>query len=590
MPKRRPRRAPVAIFAAVALAALIGPAAASASFDARIDGPRVIFNGTPGADNLTVYQAWTGYLVHNQTGPGYASTLDFDTSQPGDQYVVGVPGKDLEVVVNGGDGNDTIDVETYTGFAMLAGGGGNDLLTGGAKEDTLWGGDGDDRLTGNGGDDQDYGDAGRDTMNWKAGDDADRLVGGADQDIASLAGSDDRDVLTLAQDPKGIAVSGSTLASPLRSDAEGIRINAADGDDAIQAGSVPAPYALDLRGGDGDDILVGGQGPDSVRGDAGKDSLYGSGGADSLSGEVANGGEGNDRITVVPGANQWAIGGTGVDIAGLLLTSGADSLAARPDSADGDPIVVLDGLAGGVPFKLSVADVEATTAALRAGDDSATVAPGTGQLTALTIIGGDGDDTLKGSDGAEMLSGDGGRDSLDGGLGPDRLLGGEGDDAIEARDGGQDQIACDAGLDSLHADLGDADAIADGCEQVERAAPTPARQALAGVAAPGTFTSNAQHRVSVPVTCSAGARGGCHGTLTLTSANPVDILGVDMLVGSAPFDIAPGATAPVEVSLAGGVGLVPIVSASGGALPVQAEVLTGGAARTTPITVMYPVR
>jgi hypothetical protein len=62
---------------------------------------------------------------------------------------------------------------------------------------------------------------------------------------------------------------------------------------------------------------------------------------------------------------------------------------------------------------------------------------------------------------------------------------------------------------------------------------------------------------------------------------PVDI-------GSARFDIAPGASAPVAVEVEGGEGMLGTLQAAGGLLPVQAEVLTGvwegiPAAGTTPI-------
>jgi hypothetical protein len=68
-----------------------------------------------------------------------------------------------------------------------------------------------------------------------------------------------------------------------------------------------------------------------------------------------------------------------------------------------------------------------------------------------------------------------------------------------------------------------------------------------------------------------------------------------MFLGSGPFDIAPGATAAVDVWLRGEGGLVPVVSPTGGQLAAQAEVLTGveqgiPSARTTPITVVMPVR
>jgi Ca2+-binding RTX toxin-like protein len=192
-----------------------------------------------------------------------------------------------------------------------------------------------------------------------------------------------------------------------------------------------------------------------------------------------------------------------------------------------------------------------------------------------------------------MLVGAAGHDVLDGGLGRDRLLGGADDDVLQSRDGGQDVLGCDTGSDVVHADLGELDTLDDSraCELLDRAAATGVRQALAGVLAPGTLTDNGDQIVNVPVTCSVAARGGCRGTVTLTSSDPVVFAGakVPVDIGSGWFDIAPGATVPVAVEVEGGEGMLPIIHAAGGPLPVQAEVLTGvwdgiPAARTTAAT------
>jgi hypothetical protein len=210
----------------------------------------------------------------------------------------------------------------------------------------------------------------------------------------------------------------------------------------------------------------------------------------------------------------------------------------------------------------------------------------------VAISGDRGDDDLRGSDGPEMLVGAAGHDLLDGGLGRDRLLGGADDDLLQARDGGQDLLACDTGSDSVQADLGELDALDDSraCERLDRAAATGVRQALAGVLAKGTLTADGDQIVNVPVTCSVAARGGCTGTVTLTSSDPVAFAGAlaPVDIGSTRFDIAPGATEPVAIEVEGGEGMLAILHAAGGPLPVQAEVLTGvwegiPAARTSPI-------
>jgi hypothetical protein len=279
-----------------------------------------------------------------------------------------------------------------------------------------------------------------------------------------------------------------------------------------------------------------------------------------------------------------------VDVARLVMTAGDDDVTLRNDGGDG---IHVEGLANGAPLGITTGDNEALTLELGGGDDEATVLPEVGLLSAVAISGDGGDDVLRGSDGPEMLIGAAGHDVLDGGLGRDRLFGGADDDVLESRDGGQDLLACDAGVDSVHADLGESDTLDDAraCESLERAATTGVRQALAGVLANGTLTADGHHVVQVPVTCSVAARGGCRGTVTLTSSDPVEFAGVmaPVDIGSGWFDIAPGATAPVAIEVEGGEGMLPVIHAAGGPLPVQAEVLTGvwdgiPAARTTAAT------
>jgi Ca2+-binding RTX toxin-like protein len=575
-----------AIFAAVVLGALAGPAAASASFDAHINGTGAVFTGTDAPERLTISQ--TGdVLMHDQTSPGFTNAFDFDSTQPGTQFLSAPVGQSRTIGVQAGGGDDVIVVATPRAHANLVGGAGDDILTGDGARDVLRGGDGDDTLTGNGGGDSLTGEAGDDTLRWTLDDGAAALSGGDGDDTTELRGSVFADQFTLKPDPVfGMRVEAA--GSPgVRLSTETVRLDTGDGDDKVDAATVPPGFALDLEGGAGNDTLNGGQGPDTVNGGDGQDRVDGGDGNDVLTGENAFGGFGNDRMNMRPGDTLVA-GGRGLDVARLSLTAGDDDVVLRNDGGDG---VHVEGLANGSPLGITTGDNEALAIALGAGDDRATVLPEVGLLTAVAISGGPGDDILHGSDGPEMLLGDAGGDVLDGGLGRDRLLGGAGDDVIDARDGGRDLVACDAGGDSLHADPGDTDQSDDvrACESLDRAS-ADARQALAGVVATGTLTADGHHVVGVPVACSAGARGGCHGTLTLTSSDSVLVAGfkVPVDVGTAPFDIAPGATATVAVEVRGGEGMLPILAAAGGPLPVQAEVLTGvregtPAARTTSI-------
>ena len=72
------------------------------------------------------------------------------------------------------------------------------------------------------------------------------------------------------------------------------------------AAAPPAARPLEIRGGDGDDLLVGGAGAEHLLGGAGDDTLIGGGGRDTL-----DGGAGDDEIHLAPEA--LAIGGAGAD-------------------------------------------------------------------------------------------------------------------------------------------------------------------------------------------------------------------------------------------------------------------------------------
>jgi len=151
----------------------------------------------------------------------------------------------------------------------------------------------------------------------------------------------------------------------------------------------------EIRGTEGDDVLLGTPGKDLIDAGAGNDIVYGResndlilGGAgdDLLIGgdgrDVIHGGAGNDRI----------FGGEGDDV--LLGEAGDDVLFGEGGR---------DSLIGGE------------------GND--------------VLSGGDGDDRLFGEAGHDVLSGDAGKDVLEGGAGHDTLAGGAGDDVAVGNDG-----------------------------------------------------------------------------------------------------------------------------------------------------------
>jgi uncharacterized repeat protein (TIGR01451 family) len=155
------------------------------------------------------------------------------------------------LIVNGGPGNNFIDLRGVApckfpnladGKVEINGGAGNDEMWGSYFDDTMNGGDGNDVLNGGEGDDVLNGGAGNDMLFGDAGKDV--LEGGAGNDM--------------------------------------------------------------LFGGAGDDMLNGGAGNDRLEGGAGNDWLFGGAGDDWLDGGAGNdrlfGEEGNDTIVQKPGS------------------------------------------------------------------------------------------------------------------------------------------------------------------------------------------------------------------------------------------------------------------------------------------------
>ncbi len=159
-----------------------------------------------------------------------------------------------------------------------------------------------------------------------------------------------------------------------------------------------------LRGGDGDDILIAGGGPATLEGGADNDRLVGGAAADILSGE-----DGDDDLAGMGGDD--------------VLRGGADN----------------DGLEGGEGNDLLYGDDGGDVLSGDNGDDR--------------LFGGNHDDTMDGGLGADQLFGEAGRDVLTGGLGNDTLSGGDEDDSLDGGLG-DDVLSGDAGADELVGGVG----------------------------------------------------------------------------------------------------------------------------------------
>lgn len=130
--------------------------------DAHLDGNHVLtINGTGDRDNIRVTLSPSN---HNRLS---VFLNDQTTAFNVDDV--------LNIVINGGNGNDNLSISekygTITIPSRLNGGNGNDTLFGGSGNDRLYGGNGKDRL---------YGNAGRDRLD--GGGDTDRLFAGTGKD------------------------------------------------------------------------------------------------------------------------------------------------------------------------------------------------------------------------------------------------------------------------------------------------------------------------------------------------------------------------------------------------------------------------
>lgn len=109
---------------------------------------QLALTGTAGNDTVSVTKDGTGQVVITNNGTPYAVT-----------------GTVSSIVINGGDGNDTLKVSTaFTIPATLIGGAGNDTVRGGNGADVLIGDAGDDTLIGRNGRDLVIGGLGADLL------------------------------------------------------------------------------------------------------------------------------------------------------------------------------------------------------------------------------------------------------------------------------------------------------------------------------------------------------------------------------------------------------------------------------------------
>ncbi len=158
---------------------------------------RMVFNGTPGADTITISPNETilglGPVINTFPALGIFGDEITINGNGGEDSITVTAAVNVNLVLNGGDGNDHIDATANTEGVIINGGDDNDVILGSAGDDVISGGIGNDIITGNGGADIQFGDAGDDRFIWNNGDGPDDNTGGADEDTFEFNGADGAD-------------------------------------------------------------------------------------------------------------------------------------------------------------------------------------------------------------------------------------------------------------------------------------------------------------------------------------------------------------------------------------------------------------
>jgi Ca2+-binding RTX toxin-like protein len=568
---RRKRATILAAFAA-ALAAFTThavPASAAAS-SASIDGTTATLN-LDGANDTETVSVSNGLLVHTATGGGLNSASDWDSATPGDQTVPA--DGTFTVVVNGGDGNDSLTVlakSTEIISATLNGEGGDDVLIGADTGDTLNGGEGNDRLVGGKGGDGMDGGAGNDTLVWNNGDGSDFIEGGAGNDTTEVNGNPTLgDTFTLEPDAGRVKFRRTNLVTfTLVASTERFQVNGLGGNDSVTAAEgVGALTQLSVDGGPGDDTISGTEGPDVLLGGDGNDVINGGGGDDRIVGDrgsdTMNGGPGDDTLV-------WN-NGDGTDV--MNGDAGQDDVEVNGSPTAGDVFTIQPNGArikfdrtNLVPFSLDIGSSETLHANGLGGDDTITVGEVGG--FSVTASGGSGNDTLIGGGSSETFLGGSGNDTINPGRGHDIVFGGEGDDTVNIRDHTSDIAFGGEGNDTVIADPGKLD-IVDGFETVDRtpnATPPPATPPPitpphvtpppfvtppSPVTIRGGKVSVRRGRALIKVTCPASTPVNCTGSLILLVARSGKLARhtTGLQLGRARYDLSPGHSRTLEVRL-----------------------------------------
>ena len=441
------------------LAFCAGPALAA--YTANVQGSTLEVVGNGASDKLALrLQSGVPTMLEVDVGDDGTADFTFDRTM-----FTGIN-------VQAGSGNDQVRVDQANGLftdeaIVVDGGKGNDTLLGGDGADTLIGGTNNDTVDGNRGNDVAFLGSGNDTFHWDPGDGSDTVEGQTGTDTLDFSGANIAENIDVSANGQRVRFFRDVANITMDLDGtENIAFHALGGADHIVVndltGTAAKNVTVDLAavggGADGaaDTVIANGtSGPDQigVSSNGGKVSVSGLSAVVSSTGNEAGfdtiaavGGAGDDTITTGVGVSGPAAitadGGADTDTTQYEGTSGADSIQLTPNGT------VVNVTSAGTSTVSSTA--EKLVVHGLAGNDAVTGSNGLSTLTALTIDGGKGNDTLLGGDGADTLIGGTNNDTVDGNRGNDVAFLGPGNDTFHWDPGdGSDIVEGQAGTDTL---------------------------------------------------------------------------------------------------------------------------------------------
>ena len=264
--------------------------------------------------------------------PGDPNTLQIDT---GDHVIRFDRNQFDTIVVNAGDGDDTVGIDETNGAftdvdaSTLNGEGGDDTLQGGSFNERLDGGDGNDLIDGNRGSDVAFMGAGDDTFRWDPGDGSDVVEGQEGSDTMVFNGANVAEHVDLSANGSRLRFTRDVAGITMDTDGvESVLFNALGGADVVNVNDLSA---TDVK---------------NVTVDLG---TPGDGAADRV---VVNGTANADGVQVATAGNLTSLTGLAATVS-VINPEPADVLAF--DGGDGADATTVQGTAG--------ADTMAITAA-----------------------------------------------------------------------------------------------------------------------------------------------------------------------------------------------------------------------------------